>query len=133
MDEVRTISFSADSRHIVTGGHKDRTARLWDASTGELKEVLRGHDESVAMAAFSPLGDRIATVEGFPSNALRLWDGKGNPFPGNARAFQWHGGRSPSVLTARESRRGGWIGPFASGTDAQANCSQAVKVTATRL
>jgi WD40 repeat protein len=36
------VVFSPDGRRLGTGSH-DRTVRIWDASTGELKHVIPAH------------------------------------------------------------------------------------------
>jgi hypothetical protein len=41
---------------------KDKTARLWEAATGKEVAVLRGHDDQVYSAAFSPDGARVVTA-----------------------------------------------------------------------
>ncbi|MBK9182257.1 MAG: PD40 domain-containing protein [Ignavibacteria bacterium] len=40
----------------------DRTARIWDASTGTLIRTLTGHTSRVRGVAFSPDGSKIATA-----------------------------------------------------------------------
>ena len=56
-------------RIITASG--DKTARLWDAASGKELAVLRGHEQSVVSAAFSPDGTRIITASG---DTARLWD-----------------------------------------------------------
>jgi WD40 repeat protein len=61
--------FSPAGEHIATAD--DRSARLWDARTGELQFVLR-HDDMVASAVFSAGGDRLATAS--YDGSVRIWD-----------------------------------------------------------
>ena len=56
---------------IVTAS-SDKTARIWDAANGKEIAVLRGHDNSVWSAAFSPDGSRIVTAS--DDNTARIWD-----------------------------------------------------------
>ena len=56
---------------MATASH-DKTARLWDAETGTEIAVLKGHQSTVSMAAFSPDGRRVATASF--DNTARLWD-----------------------------------------------------------
>jgi len=70
-DRLRSIAFSPDGRRVVTTS-QDRTARLWDASTGRESLVLRGHEDLVSCAAFSPDGRRIVTASF--DKTVRIWD-----------------------------------------------------------
>ena len=60
-DEVICARFSPDSQHVLTGSY-DRTAKLWDAETGEIVLSLDGHPYSVTSVAFSPDGSMIGTT-----------------------------------------------------------------------
>lgn len=68
---VLSAAFSADGSRIVTGSD-DKTARVWDASTGKTLAVLSGHSSSVNAAQFSPDGSRIVT--GSMDDTARLWN-----------------------------------------------------------
>ncbi|KIM33655.1 hypothetical protein M408DRAFT_61483 [Serendipita vermifera MAFF 305830] len=71
-DQVRSVSFSPDSRRIVSGSD-DRTIRVWDAETGDIVAgPFEGHVEAVNSVAFSPNGSRI--VSGSEDGTIRLWD-----------------------------------------------------------
>ena len=50
----------------------DRTARLWDAVTGDPLGEPLGHREAVRSAAFSPDGKRVVTAS--RDGAARVWD-----------------------------------------------------------
>src|SRR5262249_30221554 len=52
-------------------GSEDRTARLWDAETGQEKAALTGHAEGITSVAFSPDGKTILT--GSRDGTARLW------------------------------------------------------------
>ena len=69
---VNSMAFSPDGSTLATG-HYDGEIRLWNAQTGELKQVLatQGVVESLA---FSPDGSLLASGEGTGSNQVRLWD-----------------------------------------------------------
>jgi WD40 repeat protein len=69
--EVHVAVFSPDGRRILTAS-ADKTARLWDATTGApVGEPMRHEDEVVA-AVFSPDGAHIATAS--KDGTARLWD-----------------------------------------------------------
>ena len=50
----------------------DRTARLWDASTGAPFGIPMQHDGRVYRAEFSPDGARVVTASA--DNTARVWD-----------------------------------------------------------
>jgi len=69
---VNSMVFSPDGSTLATG-HYDGEIRLWNAQTGELRQVLAtgGVVESLA---FNPDGSLLASGEGTGSNQVRLWD-----------------------------------------------------------
>ena len=71
LEMVRTVRFSPDGKHVLSASD-DRTARLWEVSSG--KELLRldGHRSSVSCAIFSPDGKRLVTAGSDMTE--RLWD-----------------------------------------------------------
>ncbi|MBA2732311.1 MAG: hypothetical protein H0U54_05415 [Acidobacteria bacterium] len=62
--------FSSDGRYIITV-NGDKSPKLWDASTGNLKTKLPV-TERIYRAAFSPDGRTLATTE--LQGAITLWD-----------------------------------------------------------
>jgi WD40 repeat protein len=46
--------------------------RLWDAATGQLVRVFKGHRGAVRAVAFSPDGARV--LSGSYDNTVKLWD-----------------------------------------------------------
>ncbi|MCB9749632.1 MAG: WD40 repeat domain-containing protein [Myxococcales bacterium] len=67
------MEFSPDGARLATGSF-DRTARLWDARTGELLATLRGHAEEVVSLVYSPDGSRVAT--GSFDGTAKIWDAR---------------------------------------------------------
>ena len=69
--EIHAVVFCPDGRRILTAS-ADKTARLWDATTGApVGEAMRHEDEVVA-AVFSPDGAHIATAS--KDRTARLWN-----------------------------------------------------------
>jgi WD40 repeat protein len=73
-DTVISISFSPDSRWIVTSSN-DRTLRIWEATTGVWVCTLVGHTAGIWGADFSPAGQYLVTG-GFDRRVL-LWRYRG--------------------------------------------------------
>ena len=73
--KLYTATFSADGSTVATAS-ADRTARLWDAHTGELRATLTGHGGNVYGARFSPDGKTVATAcEDSVARLFRTSDG----------------------------------------------------------
>jgi WD40 repeat protein len=52
----------------------DRTARVWDALTGERLLTLTGHSDGVWSVAFSPDGTRLLTSARAADGTARIWE-----------------------------------------------------------
>ncbi len=68
---VRRAAFSPDGRHVVTAS-LDKTARVWDAATGEPVTPPLEHEGEVQYAEFSPDGQRVVTASA--DHKARIWD-----------------------------------------------------------
>ncbi len=70
-DWLLWAAFSPEGERVVTAS-RDRTARVWDALTGQPLTPPLPHDRAVSRAAFSPDGHRVLTVS--QDNLTRVWD-----------------------------------------------------------
>lgn len=72
---VTRTAFSPDGQFVLTGS-ADRTARLWNATTGALITMLAGHESDVTSTIVSTDATHIATVTS--RGVLRLWQRQGD-------------------------------------------------------
>ncbi|QEH32544.1 WD domain, G-beta repeat [Aquisphaera giovannonii] len=106
--DVKGVSFHPDGKSVLTGS-TDRTARIWDASTGEPLGEPMLHPDSVESVAFSHDGRTIAT--GCNDGSVRLWDVSSQRLIGDALRHPggiWAITFSPddrSLLTASDDNR----------------------------
>jgi WD40 repeat protein/class 3 adenylate cyclase len=70
-DNITSAAYSPDGNYILTGS-ADKTARLWDAHSGEEVRQFTAHTDVVTDVAFSPDGTYIATAG--KDERARLWD-----------------------------------------------------------
>lgn len=68
---VRSVSFSADGKLVLSGSH-DNSVKVWDAETGKTLKTLHGHGSWVRACRFSP-DDRIVLSASHDKKAM-LWN-----------------------------------------------------------
>ena len=88
---VHDAEFSPDGRFVLTTA-SDKTARLWEAGTGQATAVMRGHTDRLADACFSGDGRSIATTS--VDGTTRVWDAS----TGNSIAVLSNQGKEPTRL-----------------------------------
>jgi WD40 repeat protein len=70
---VKDAEFSPDGNLVVTASF-DKTARIWNAKTGQTLIILNGHTGEVHRAVFNFDGSRVVTASA--DNTARIWDAK---------------------------------------------------------
>lgn len=68
---IRSVAFSPDTRHLVSGS-TDRTAIVWNIGSGRVLLRLEGHRNRVCAVTYSPDGSRIAS--GSDDRSVKIWD-----------------------------------------------------------
>lgn len=68
---IYCLILSKDGKTLFSSGG-DKTIRVWNTATGELKFALRGHTDSVFTLAITP--DDRYLVSGSADKTMRIWD-----------------------------------------------------------
>ncbi len=116
---VTVARFNEDGTRIVSGSD-DGTARIWDVASGAILVLLRGHQEAVNDAAFSPVQPdpaRPIVVTAGADGTSRVWEPSiglvlsGYPRPLNSASFSADGslvvGAAEDGVTRVWSSQGG--------------------------
>jgi hypothetical protein len=90
---VLAAAYARDGKCIVTASD-DKSARIWDAASGEQLATLAGHDAAVNSAAYSPDGSRIVTASA--DKTARVWSAR-VPAP-TAAQILWGAAAAPDPL-----------------------------------
>ncbi len=67
----KSVAFSP-KEPLLAVGYNDKAIRIWNATTGQLRHMLKGHDGSVESVAFSPDGLKLASAS--PDKTVKIWD-----------------------------------------------------------
>ena len=69
-ENVVCVCFSSDGKQIASGS-RDKTVKIWNASSGELQSTLAGHTASVTQVEFI---DADTVVSSSHDGTTRAWD-----------------------------------------------------------
>ena len=67
---INSLNFSSDNTRLISVS-SDKTARIWDITSGSTLHTLQGHTERIIASAFSP--DNQLAVTGSDDHTLKLW------------------------------------------------------------
>ena len=120
MNRVYGVAYSPDGKTLASA-HGDRSVRMWDIETRELKRTLggsltatslerRGHKYAVRSVAFSPDGNILAS--GGRGGRMLLWDagtGRLKQFVLRHAGAVWSLAFSPDSNTLAAATEGGYV------------------------
>jgi WD40 repeat protein len=98
-DDVLAVAFSPDGTRLLSVSC-DRTARLWNVSTGRELQVLRDHRASIAVGAWSRDGRSVLTAGG---NPCLTRPERSDPRDSDVRVWEVDTGRVAARLTGSPS------------------------------
>jgi predicted NACHT family NTPase len=99
-DIINGVALSPDGRYVLTGS-RDKTAKLWDVTTGKEIRTFSGHSDSINSVAFSPDGEYVITA-GWDKLA-QLWE------VNTGKEIRTLSGHSDSIRSVAFSRDGKYI------------------------
>jgi WD40 repeat protein len=94
-----SAAFSPDGSRIVTAA-QDKTARIWDAKTGDQLIQPLEHPDKLTFADFRPDGERVVTAS--EDGIARVWDARTGKL---LKAFNAHGGRMRGAAFSADGGR----------------------------
>lgn len=97
IDQATSVVISPDGRLLASGGI-DKTARLWDISTGRELRAFGGHTDFVNTVALHP--DRHIMASGSKDGTIRLWD----LISGKTTATLTHGGEVKAIVFSPDGK-----------------------------
>jgi WD40 repeat protein/tRNA A-37 threonylcarbamoyl transferase component Bud32 len=68
------VTFSADGRRMTSWTQGDAVVRVWDVETETQLVTLPNGKNTLRSVHINKRGDRVLTIEAYPSSTLHLWD-----------------------------------------------------------
>ncbi|MCS6863874.1 MAG: WD40 repeat domain-containing protein [Gemmataceae bacterium] len=106
---VCAVAFNPQDENVVATGGQDKTVRLWDISSGQVKLEMKGHTDTVEAVAFSPDGTRLASCGA--DKTVRLWN------VGEGKELKNLGSHDGTVYSLAFSPDGQYLASAGSGKD----------------
>ncbi|PHH49546.1 Vegetative incompatibility protein HET-E-1 [Ceratocystis fimbriata CBS 114723] len=102
---VTSVVFSNDGQRLASGS-RDKTVKIWDATSGTCLQTLESHSSEVTSIAFSKDGQRLAS--GSRDKTVKIWDATSGEC---LQTLGNHSSEVTSVALSNDGRR------LASGSD----------------
>jgi WD40 repeat protein len=93
------VAFSHDSMRLASAS-RDKTVKIWDASSGAYLQTLEGHSREVNSVAFSHDSTRLASVSG--DKTVKIWDASSGAY---LQTLEGHSREAILVAFSHDSTR----------------------------
>ncbi|KAI9206649.1 uncharacterized protein BJ171DRAFT_496515 [Polychytrium aggregatum] len=93
----RIFAYSSNLKWVVTSSND--TIKLWDMTTGELKQILQGNPEQLRCVSISPDGSWIAS--GLVDSTIKVWDTATGRI---TQSLRGHNGALSAVIVTSDGR-----------------------------
>ena len=70
-ENISSIAFNCNGKHVATAAYGDMTIRVWNMETDSVVRVFNGHRNAVTSISFNPKGNRL--VSAAYDGTVRIW------------------------------------------------------------